>query len=137
MAEDRERFQALLQKLNLKQPPNGTVRSQEEGLRLAKVFAYPLIVRPSYVLGGRAMQVVYQKELTRYMQQTVEVSAKQPLLLDHFLDEAIEVDIDAVCDGEQVLIGVLEHIEQAGVHSGDSSCVMRPWFVSGVAANNL
>jgi len=126
-AEDRERFQQLLQKLDLCQPPNGTVRSVEEGLRLANVFAYPLIVRPSYVLGGRAMQVVYhEKDLMRYIQREAHhVSAANPLLLDHFLDNAIEVDIDAVCDGKSVLIGgVLEHIEQAGVHSGDSSCAL-------------
>ena len=131
-AEDRERFQRLLHKLNLKQPPNGTVRSVEEGLRLAKVFAYPLIVRPSYVLGGRAMQVIYNEaELTRYMQSAVEVSVESPLLLDHFLDEAIEVDVDAVCDGNDVLIGgILEHIEQAGVHSGDSSCTLPPHSLS-------
>ena len=131
-AEDRERFQALLKKCDLQQPPNGTVRSREEGLRLAKVFAYPLIVRPSYVLGGRAMQVVYQEnELTKYMQNADEVSSDQPLLLDHFLDQAIEVDVDAVCDGETVVIGgILEHIEQAGVHSGDSSCVMPPHSLS-------
>jgi carbamoyl-phosphate synthase large subunit len=131
-AEDRERFQALLQKCELQQPPNGTVRSQEEGLRLAKVFAYPLIVRPSYVLGGRDMKVVYQeRELTRYMQNAQEVSNDRPLLLDHFLDEAIEVDVDAVSDGERVVIGgMLEHIEQAGVHSGDSSCVMPPHSLS-------
>jgi carbamoyl-phosphate synthase large subunit len=123
-AEDRERFQQLITKLNLKQPPNGTVRSVDEGLRLARVFAYPLIVRPSYVLGGRAMQVIYnEQELVRYMQKCDMVSHDAPLLLDHFLDEAIEVDIDAVCDGKDVLIGgILEHIEQAGVHSGDSSC---------------
>lgn len=124
LAEDRERFQQLLQQLDLQQPPNGTVRSVEEGVRLAKVFAYPLVVRPSYVLGGRAMKVVYnEKELVEYMQTTVHVSASEPLLLDHFVADAIEVDIDAVCDGEDVLIGgILEHIEQAGVHSGDSSC---------------
>lgn len=127
-AEDRERFQQILHQLGLKQPPNGIVRSVEEGLRLAKVFAYPLIVRPSYVLGGRAMQVVYnEEELTRYMQTAVHISPDNPLLLDHFLDHAIEVDIDAVCDGKDVLIGgILEHIEQAGIHSGDSSCTFPP-----------
>lgn len=127
-AEDRERFQRLINKLGLLQPPNGTVRSVEEGLRLAKVFAYPLIVRPSYVLGGRAMRVIYnEKELARYMQQDVIVSSEKPLLLDHFLDDALEVDVDAVCDGENVLIGgILEHIEQAGVHSGDSACTLPP-----------
>ncbi len=127
-AEDRERFQRIVHKLDLLQPPNGTVRSVEEGIRLARVFAYPLIVRPSYVLGGRAMQVVYnEQELTRYMREHAVVSADSPLLLDHFLDEAIEVDVDAVCDGENVLIGgILEHIEQAGVHSGDSACTFPP-----------
>ncbi|XQW91603.1 carbamoyl-phosphate synthase large subunit [Candidiatus Paracoxiella cheracis] len=131
-AEDRERFQEVIHQLELRQPPNGTVRSVEEGLRLAKVFAYPLIARPSYVLGGRAMKVVYhEKELTRYMTQDVIVSSEQPLLLDHFLDDAIEVDVDAVCDGQDVLIGgILEHIEQAGVHSGDSSCTFPPHSLS-------
>ncbi|MCX7125312.1 MAG: carbamoyl-phosphate synthase large subunit, partial [Gammaproteobacteria bacterium] len=125
LAEDRERFQQILQKLNLQQPANGTVRSREEGLRFAKVFAYPLIVRPSYVLGGRDMKVVFhERELTDYMNRAQHVSPDHPLLLDHFLDDAIEVDIDAICDGKDVFIaGIMEHIEQAGVHSGDSSCV--------------
>ena len=131
-AEDRERFQQLIHELNLRQPPNGTVRSIEEGIRLAKVFAYPLVVRPSYVLGGRAMQIVYnEQELVRYMKNSAQVSPESPLLLDHFLDEAIEVDIDAICDGEDVLIGgILEHIEQAGIHSGDSTCVFPPHSLS-------
>lgn len=125
LAEDRERFQQILHKLDLQQPANGTVRSREEGLRLAKVFAYPLIVRPSYVLGGRDMKVVFhERELRDYMTKTQHVSPKNPLLLDHFLDDAIEVDIDAISDGENVFVaGIMEHIEQAGVHSGDSSCV--------------
>ncbi len=127
-AEDRERFQQLLNKVGLKQPPNGTVRSVEEGLRLSRVFNYPLVVRPSYVLGGRAMRVVFNEdELCRYIHEAIDVSPESPLLLDHFLDDAIEVDIDAVSDGETVLIGgTLEHIEQAGVHSGDSSCTYPP-----------
>ncbi len=131
-AEDRERFQQLIHKLHLKQPPNGIVRSVEEGLRLAKVFAYPLIVRPSYVLGGRGMQVIFNEvELTKYMKKSEHVSPDTPLLLDHFLDKATEVDVDAICDGEDVLIGgVLEHIEQAGVHSGDSSCTFPPHSLS-------
>ena len=131
-AEDRERFQMLIQELNLKQPPNGVVRSVEEGLRLAKILTYPLIVRLSYVLGGRAMKIIYsEKELTRYMIKDVIVSEDKPLLVDRFLDDAIEVDIDAVCDGENVLIGgILEHIEQAGVHSGDSSCTFPPHSLS-------
>ena len=124
LAEDRERFQQILQKLNLKQPANGTVRSKEEGLRFAKVFAYPLVVRPSYVLGGRDMKIVFhERELTDYMNRAVHVSPAHPLLLDHFLDDAIEVDVDAISDGKDVFIaGIMEHIEQAGVHSGDSTC---------------
>ncbi|MBS0349998.1 MAG: carbamoyl-phosphate synthase large subunit [Proteobacteria bacterium] len=131
-AEDRERFQHLVNELELLQPRNGTVRSREEGLRLAKVFAYPMIVRPSYVLGGRAMKVIFnEQELSRYMKNVVEISPDSPLLLDQFLDDAIEVDIDAVCDGQQVLIGgILEHIEQAGIHSGDSSCTFPPHSLS-------
>lgn len=127
-AEDRERFQQLVQKLDLLQPPNGIVRSIEEGIRLANVFAYPLVVRPSYVLGGRAMAVIYnEKELRRYMNQAEHISFEAPLLLDHFLDHAIEVDIDAICDGKDVLIaGIMEHIEQAGIHSGDSACSLPP-----------
>ena len=125
LAEDRERFQQILEKLNLQQPANGTVRSKEEGLRLAKVFAYPLVVRPSYVLGGRDMKVVFhERELTDYMNHAQHVSPDHPLLLDHFLDDAIEVDVDAISDGDNVFVaGIMEHIEQAGVHSGDSSCV--------------
>ena len=131
-AEDRERFQQLINELGLRQPRNGTVRSREEGLRLAKVFAYPMIVRPSYVLGGRAMKVIFnEQELARYMKTVAEVSADSPLLLDQFLDDAIEVDVDAVCDGQQILIGgILEHIEQAGIHSGDSSCTFPPHSLS-------
>ncbi len=131
-AEDRERFQQLINELGLRQPRNGTVRSREEGLRLAKVFAYPMIVRPSYVLGGRAMKVIFnEQELSRYMKNVVEISADSPLLLDQFLDDAIEVDVDAVCDGSQILIGgILEHIEQAGIHSGDSSCTFPPHSLS-------
>jgi carbamoyl-phosphate synthase large subunit len=123
-AEDRERFQQLVQKLDILQPPNGTIKSLEEGLRLANVFAYPLVVRPSYVLGGRAMEVIYnEKELRRYINASENLSFDSPLLLDHFLDNAIEVDIDAVSDGKEVIVaGIMEHIEQAGVHSGDSSC---------------
>lgn len=138
-AEDRERFQQLIQKLNLQQPPGGTVRSIEEGLRLAKVFAYPLLVRPSYVLGGRAMEIIHNEEqLNHYMKGDIEISADNPLLLDRFLDDAIEVDVDAICDGEQVLIGgILEHIEQAGVHSGDSSCVLPAHSLSEDIKNNL
>lgn len=138
-AEDRERFQQLVHKLGIKQPPNGTVRSVEEGIRLANVFAYPLVVRPSYVLGGRAMEIVYnEKELRRYMLQFAESHFESPLLLDHFLDNAIEVDIDAVCDGENVLIGgIMEHIEQAGIHSGDSSCSLPAYSLSEAIQDQL
>ncbi len=138
-AEDRERFVALIHRLQLQQPPSGIVRSVEEGLRFAKVFAYPLMVRPSYVLGGRAMKVVFhEQDLTRYMKEAEHVSPENPLLLDHFLDDAIEVDVDAVCDGEAVLIGgILEHIEQAGVHSGDSSCVFPPHSLSAKTQDQL
>ncbi len=131
-AEDRERFQQLIQDLKLRQPKNGIVRTIEEGIRLAKVFAYPLIVRPSYVLGGRAMKVVFhEEELHHYMLSATHVSPETPLLLDQFLEDAIEIDVDAVCDGVDVLIGgVLEHIEQAGVHSGDSSCTFPPHSLS-------
>ena len=131
-AEDRERFAQMVQDLGLQQPPNGIVRTVEEGRRLAKVFAYPLMVRPSHVLGGRAMQVIYsEQELCAYLETAITVSPDSPLLLDHFLDNAVEVDVDAICDGEQVVIaGILEHIEKAGIHSGDSSCCLPPHNLS-------
>ncbi|PJE79868.1 Carbamoyl-phosphate synthase large chain [invertebrate metagenome] len=128
-AEDRERFQQMIHHLSLKQPDNATVRSVDEAIAQAEIIGYPLVVRPSYVLGGRAMEVVNGKrELLRYMQEAVEVSEKSPVLLDSFLTHAVEVDVDAVCDGEQVVIGaIMEHIEQAGIHSGDSSCSLPPY----------
>ncbi len=128
VAEDRERFQALVKKLGLKQPANATARTEEQAVVLAREVGFPLIVRPSYVLGGRAMEVVFTEEdLRAYMNQAVEVSNDSPVLLDRFLDVATEVDVDAVCDGEDVLIGgIMEHIEQAGVHSGDSGCSLPP-----------
>jgi carbamoyl-phosphate synthase large subunit len=135
LAEDRERFQHMLQKLGLRQPPNRTATSVEQAVVLAEQIGYPLVVRPSYVLGGRAMDVVYaEKDLRRYMRDAVKVSNDSPVLLDRFLDHAIEVDVDAICDGTDVLIGgIMEHIEQAGIHSGDSACSIPPHSLS--AAN--
>ncbi|MCF6258489.1 MAG: carbamoyl-phosphate synthase large subunit [Gammaproteobacteria bacterium] len=132
LAEDRERFQQLVQKLGFKQPPNHTARDPEQAVKLAADIGYPLVVRPSYVLGGRAMEIVYKEsELKRYMREAVKVSNDSPVLLDRFLDDAIEVDIDAICDGEQVLVGaIMQHIEQAGVHSGDSACSLPPYSLS-------
>ncbi|MEQ4537316.1 MAG: carbamoyl-phosphate synthase large subunit [Billgrantia sp.] len=128
-AEDRERFQQMVQRLNLRQPANATARSEDEALALSKGIGYPMVVRPSYVLGGRAMEIVYQEEeLKRYMREAVKVSNDSPVLLDRFLNCAIEVDVDAVCDGETVVIGaIMQHIEQAGVHSGDSACSLPPY----------
>src|ERR1700754_141349 len=128
IAEDRERFQQLLHTLGLKQPPNRTARTEEAALQLAQEIGYPLVVRPSYVLGGRAMEIVHgDKDLERYMREAVKVSAKSPVLLDRFLDDAIEVDVDCISDGTDTMIGgIMEHIEQAGVHSGDSGCSLPP-----------
>ncbi len=129
LAEDRERFQKLVDRLKLKQPPNRTARSLEEALLGARDIGYPLVVRPSYVLGGRAMEIVFNDdELKRYIREAVSVSNESPVLLDRFLDDAIEMDVDAVCDGKRVLIGgLMQHIEQAGVHSGDSACSIPPY----------
>ncbi|GGC05004.1 carbamoyl-phosphate synthase (glutamine-hydrolyzing) [Oxalicibacterium flavum] len=131
-AEDRERFQKLLNDLQLRQPPNRTARTEEDALRLAQEIGYPLVVRPSYVLGGRAMEIVHeQRDLERYMREAVKVSHDSPVLLDRFLNDAIECDVDALSDGERVFIGgVMEHIEQAGVHSGDSACSLPPYSLS-------
>ncbi len=131
-AEDRERFQKLLIRLKLKQPPNRTARTEAQALKLAVEIGYPLVVRPSYVLGGRAMEIVHeQRDLERYMREAVKVSNDSPVLLDRFLNDAIEVDVDAVSDGKQVLVaGIMEHIEQAGVHSGDSACSLPSFSLS-------
>jgi len=132
LAEDRERFQQLVNELGLKQPPNRLARNAEEAIERAAEVGYPLVVRPSYVLGGRAMEIVYDEaDLKRYMKTAVSVSNDAPVLLDRFLDDAVEVDVDAICDGEQVLIGsIMEHIEEAGVHSGDSACSLPPYTLS-------
>ena len=139
LAEDRERFQKLVDKLKLKQPPACTARTEEEALRLAKEVGYPLVVRPSYVLGGRAMEIVYgEDELAEYVRRAVSVSNESPVLLDRFLDLAIEVDVDAVADGEQVIIGgIMQHVEQAGIHSGDSGCSLPPYSLSAEVQEQL
>lgn len=139
LAEDRERFQRLIAELGLRQPPNATARTEGEALERAAAIGYPLVVRPSYVLGGRAMELVYDAtELSRYIRTAVSASNDSPVLLDRFLDDAIEVDVDAVCDGERVLIGgIMEHIEQAGVHSGDSACSLPPYTLSAALQDSM
>lgn len=131
-AEDRERFQQAVERLGLKQPENATVTAIEQAVQLAAKITYPLVVRPSYVLGGRAMEIVYdEQDLRRYFNEAVSVSNESPVLLDRYLDNAIEVDVDAICDGEQVVIGgIMEHIEQCGIHSGDSGCSLPPYTLS-------
>ncbi len=139
LAEDRERFQQLIERLGIQQPPNRLARAPEQALNLAEEIGYPLVVRPSYVLGGRAMEIVYgASELTQYMTEAVKVSHNSPVLLDRFLDDAVEVDVDAICDGTDVLIGgIMEHIEQAGVHSGDSACSLPPYTLSQAMQDRL
>lgn len=132
VAEDRERFQKLLHELGLKQPPNRTARNEEQAVALANEIGYPLVVRPSYVLGGRAMEIVHgDKDLERYMREAVRVSEKSPVLLDRFLEDAVEVDVDCISDGRDVMIGgIMEHIEAAGIHSGDSACSLPPYTLA-------
>lgn len=133
IAEDRERFQKLLHELGLKQPPNRTARTEEQALALAHEIGYPLVVRPSYVLGGRAMEIVHgDKDLERYMREAVKVSDKSPVLLDRFLDDAVEVDVDCIADatGKVLIGGIMEHVEAAGIHSGDSACSLPPYSLS-------
>jgi carbamoyl-phosphate synthase large subunit len=139
-AEDRERFQKLLHELQLKQPPNATARTEQEALEKAAALGYPLVVRPSYVLGGRAMEIVHeQRDLERYMREAVKVSNDSPVLLDRFLNDAIECDVDCIADGTgRVFIGgVMEHIEQAGVHSGDSACSLPPYSLAQATIDEL
>ncbi|MGL4231558.1 MAG: carbamoyl-phosphate synthase large subunit [Casimicrobium sp.] len=139
IAEDRERFQKLLQEIGLKQPPNRTARDEASALRLAAEIGYPLVVRPSYVLGGRAMEIVHAPEdLERYMREAVKVSNDSPVLLDRYLNDAIEVDVDCLSDGSECVIGgIMEHIEQAGVHSGDSACSLPPYSLSNELQDEL
>jgi carbamoyl-phosphate synthase large subunit len=139
LAEDRERFQKMVEKLGLKQPPNRTATEAEQAVRLAEEVGYPLVVRPSYVLGGRAMEIVHDEDdLRRYMREAVSVSNDSPVLLDRFLNDAIEVDIDAICDGTDVVIGgIMEHIEEAGVHSGDSACSLPPYTLSAAIQDRM
>ncbi|HFC91916.1 MAG TPA: carbamoyl-phosphate synthase large subunit, partial [Leucothrix mucor] len=139
LSEDRERFQQMMHKLNLNQPPNRTTTNVEDSAVLAKEIGYPLVVRPSFVLGGRGMEIVHTEEdLLHYMETAVKVSNDAPVLLDRFLDDAIEVDVDAICDGKDVLIGgIMQHIEQAGVHSGDSACSLPPYSLSAEIQDQL
>ncbi len=140
LAEDRERFQQMIEKIGLKQPPNRTARNADEALALAREIGYPLVVRPSYVLGGRAMEIVYgDDDLARYIRDAVQVSNDSPVLLDRFLDHAVEVDVDIIADAEgNVLVGgIMEHIEEAGVHSGDSSCSLPPYSLSPAIQDEL
>jgi len=132
LAEDRERFQQLLQRLGLRQPDNGLARSAEDAEKIADRIGYPVVIRPSYVLGGRAMEIVYDRAgLQRYMREAVRVSGDNPVLIDRYLNDAIEVDVDCICDGESVYVaGVMEHIEEAGIHSGDSACSLPPYSLS-------
>jgi carbamoyl-phosphate synthase large subunit len=138
-AEDRERFEVLLEQLGLKRPPAGLARSDDEAVKVAERIGYPVLVRPSYVLGGRAMEIVHDEEsLRNYMRFAVRASPEHPILVDRFLADATEVDVDAICDGERVVIGgIMEHIEQAGVHSGDSACSLPPYSLSKTTVDEI
>src|SRR5262249_36750964 len=132
LAEDRERFNALVKKLGLRQPPSGMAQNADEAIAVAHRIGYPVLLRPSYVLGGRAMEIVFDDDaVRRYMAEAKNVSAERPILVDHYLEHAIEVDVDVVADGErEVIAGIMEHIEEAGIHSGDSTCVIPPHTLS-------
>ena len=132
LAENRRKFGKILTELNIEAPEFGTAHSIDEALEIANSITYPVLVRPSYVLGGRGMQIVYDDDgLTKFVKQATEVSGEHPILIDRFLEDAYEFDVDAVCDGESVLIGgIMQHIEEAGVHSGDSSCVIPAYSLS-------
>ncbi|MGH7860357.1 MAG: carbamoyl-phosphate synthase large subunit, partial [Candidatus Binatia bacterium] len=138
-AEDRERFDEVLRKLDLERPANGLARRPDEAIAIAERIGYPVLVRPSYVLGGRAMEIVYTTDdLKRYMREAVRVSPEHPVLIDDFLEDAIEVDVDAVADGEDVVIGgIMEHIERAGVHSGDSACSLPPKTIPAIVQDEI
>src|SRR5438132_4076839 len=139
MAEDRKLFAVMLDKLGLRQTPNGSAVSMEEAVMIAQRIGYPVLVRPSFVLGGRAMELVYNDEdLRRYMRSAIEVSSDRPVLVDRFLEDAIEVDVDCIADGETSVIGaVMEHIEQAGIHSGDSACVIPTFSLPGSVLDQI
>ncbi len=139
IAEDRERFQVLLKKLGLRQPENGIARSADQAEAIADRIGYPVVIRPSYVLGGRAMEIVFDRaQLHRYMREAVRVSGDNPVLIDRYLNDAIEVDVDCICDGQTVYVaGVMEHIEEAGIHSGDSACSLPPYSLSPATITEL
>ena len=139
IAEDRERFAALINQLKLRQPDNGCARSAAEAKVIASRIGYPVLLRPSYVLGGRAMRIVYDEMgVDDYITQAVQVSPEHPVLIDRFLEDAIEIDVDAICDGKEVFIGgIMEHIEEAGIHSGDSACSLPPYSIGNDIINEL